>query len=97
MLTGTRSNRFAVGARVRVVSGQRSQIREVNCGNGYQSQSTFRLHFGLGAAQQVDLVEVRWPGGGVETLKDVAADQLLQIVEGATKQPSPTAARAPTQ
>jgi hypothetical protein len=96
-LTGTRSNRFAVGARVRVVSGQRSQIREVNCGNGYQSQSTFRLHFGLGAAQQVDLVEVRWPGGVVETLKDVAADQLLQIVEGATKQPSPTDARPPTQ
>ena len=80
-LTGTRSNRFAIGARVKVVTGLTTQIREINCGNGYQSQSTLRLHFGLGAARQIDLVEVRWPNGAVETFKNVAADRLIQLTE----------------
>jgi hypothetical protein len=85
-LTSTRSNRFAIGARVKIVTGQTTQIREVNCGNGYQSQSTFRLHFGLGASAQIDLVEVRWPDGTVETFKRVASDRIIQLTEAADRQ-----------
>src|SRR5206468_4785172 len=62
--TGTRSNRSAIGTRVRVVAGGRSQIDEVMSGSGYYSQNDLRLHFGLGASKSVDLVEVTWPSGG---------------------------------
>jgi hypothetical protein len=84
-LTGARSNRSAVGARVRVVSGALSQIREVNCGNGYQSQSSLRLHFGLGRRKKVDLIEIRWPSGSVQIIKSVSANQLLSINEKISK------------
>ncbi|HEV2761864.1 MAG TPA: CRTAC1 family protein [Pyrinomonadaceae bacterium] len=80
-LKGARGNRSAVGARVRIVAAGRAQIREVNCGNGYQSQSSFRVHFGLGAAAKVDLVEVRWPGGGFETYPGVAANRVVELSE----------------
>ena len=79
---GTTSNRSAVGARVRVVTGQHSQINEVMSGSGYLSQNDFRLHFGLGQAKHADLVEVRWPLGLVESFKSVGANQLLVVQEG---------------
>lgn len=67
-LVGTRSNRDAIGARVTVTAGGETYLREVDCGNAYASQSTTRLHFGLGQAKQVESVEIRWPGGEVEKL-----------------------------
>jgi hypothetical protein len=79
---GTKSNRSAVGTRVRVVTGQHSQINEVMSGSSYMSQNDFRLHFGLGRAGQADLVEVRWPLGLVESFKSVSANQLLVVQEG---------------
>ena len=79
---GTKSNRSAVGARVRVITGQHSQINEVMSGSSYMSQNDFRLHFGLGRAGQADLVEVRWPLGLVESFKSVSANQLLVVQEG---------------
>ena len=95
-LKGSRGNRHAVGARVRVSAGGRSQIREVNCGNGYQSQSSLRVHFGLGAATRIELVEVRWPGGVVETYKGVAVNRVTELSETAreatTKAAKPRAA-----
>lgn len=51
-------------------------------GGGYMSQSDFRLHFGLGAARKADAIEIRWPGGGVEKLENVNANQILSIREG---------------
>ena len=64
---GTKSNRSAIGARVRVMTGRHSQINEVMSGSSFMSQNDLRLHFGLGRAAQADLVEVRWPlgSGGV--------------------------------
>ena len=79
---GTKSNRSAVGARVRVVTGTHSQMNEVMSGSSYMSQNDFRLHFGLGQARQADLVEVRWPSGLVESFKNVDANQLLVVQEG---------------
>jgi len=78
---GTRSNRSAIGARVRVTAGGRSQIDEVLSGSGYYSQNDLRLHFGLGKAERVEAIEVKWPSGAVQTLRDVKANQILRIDE----------------
>ena len=87
-LRGTRSNRNGIGARVRVMTRdakgvERWQVDEVRAGSSYLSQHDTRLHFGLGAAAAVGTLEIRWPGGGVQTLKDVKADQILTVTEAA--------------
>ena len=79
---GTKSNRSAIGARVRVATGRHSQMNEVMSGSSYLSQNDFRLHFGLGHAGQADLVEVRWPLGLVESFKNIEANQLVVFEEG---------------
>jgi hypothetical protein len=87
-LQGTRANRNAIGARVYVKAGGESWLREINGGNAYSSQSSFRLHFGLGAVDRIDEVEIRWPGGSTEILKardgkpPVPIDAISTIVEG---------------
>lgn len=81
-LEGTRSNRGAVGARVRVVSGDLVQMAEVHSGRGYQSHFGSRLQFGLGERGSVDRIEVRWPGGDTEVFVGVEADQLVTLKEG---------------
>jgi hypothetical protein len=82
-LTGTRTNRDAVGARVEVVAGGVRQLREVSAGDGYASQSTLRLHFGLGEAAGAGEVTVRWPvSGRVERFENVAGDRIVALVEG---------------
>jgi enediyne biosynthesis protein E4 len=83
-LIGTRTNRSAIGARVRAVTGDRAQIREVVSGGSVMSQSDLRLHFGLGTASKVDTLEVTWPlTGKVERFTDVSVDRILTIKEGA--------------
>jgi hypothetical protein len=80
-LTGTQSNRSALGAKVRVIAGGRSQLDEVRSGGSYLSQNDLRLHFGLGAALHVDRIEVEWPSGMRQTLRDVSADRVVPIEE----------------
>jgi len=79
---GVKSNRSGIGARVRVLTGNHSQIAEVMSGSSYISQNDFRLHFGLGRASDVDRVEVRWPSGITDSVSRVQADQLIFIQEG---------------
>ena len=62
-LVGVTSNRDALGARVTVTAGGRTQVREVKSGSSYLGQSDLRVHVGLGDARSVDRVEIRWPGG----------------------------------
>jgi len=81
-LIGTRSNRLALGAKVRVVAGSDSQIDEVRSGGSYLSQNDLRLHFGLGSANKVDDVEIRWPSGSTQTLHNLAADRFYIVKEG---------------
>ena len=83
-LTGTKSNRDAIGARVILRARGHQQVQEVRSGGGYVSQSDFRLHFGLGSATKVDSLEIRWPSGLIEKIENVRANQILPIVEGAT-------------
>ena len=80
-LIGTRCNRDAIGARVTVVSGGLTQMREVKSGSGYLSQNDLRLHFGLADATRVDTLTVRWLCGSVQTLQNVETNQVLIIYE----------------
>ena len=82
ILQGTKSNRSAIGARVRVRAGGHQQTQEVRSGGGYISQSDFRLHFGLGRAAKVDAIEVRWPSGLLQHFENVSANQMVKIREG---------------
>ncbi len=84
-LTGTRSNRDAIGARVKVTAGGKTQVDEVRSGSSYCSQSEMVLHFGLGGATKADKVEIRWPRGGTQVLTGVKADQVLTVKEPPAK------------
>ncbi|MDQ6705472.1 MAG: CRTAC1 family protein [Acidobacteriota bacterium] len=79
--TGTRSNRSAIGARVKVSAGPHTQIDEVMSGSGYYSHNDLRLHFGIGASAKADRVEVLWPSGSKEWFADVPANHLISITE----------------
>ena len=86
---GTKSNRTGIGARLTCVTTMpgeakpHRQIDEVRSGGSYFSQNDLRVHFGIGKAEKVDTLEVRWPSGTVDAAKDVAANQLLFVKEGA--------------
>ncbi|MBV8896466.1 MAG: CRTAC1 family protein [Acidobacteriaceae bacterium] len=80
-LTGTRSNRSAIGARVTVTAGGRKRIDEVMSGGSFYSQNSMTLHFGLGECTQVDNVEIRWPSGTVQEIGKTAVDQTLRVTE----------------
>jgi hypothetical protein len=82
-LTGTRSNRSAIGARVTVVTGGRRQIAEVSGGGSFYSQNSLSLHFGLGdASGPLDRVEVRWPSGTTQIWTSVSVNRTIRITEG---------------
>jgi hypothetical protein len=86
---GTKSNRAGIGARL-IVTAQTDpkaakpmvQIDEVRSGGSYYSQNDLRVHFGLDQAKKVDTVEIRWPSGAVDTLRDLAVNRLYVIQEG---------------
>ncbi len=85
---GTKSNRGGIGARIKCVThlpGEKSlhpQIDEVRSGGGYFSQNDLRVHFGIGKAENVELLEIRWPSGLVETLRDIKPNQVIFVKEG---------------
>jgi len=81
-LVGTKSNRDALGARIRVVAGGISQIREIAGGGSYLSQSDLRANFGLGKAARAETVEIRWPSGQKQIFRNVEADKFYLIEEG---------------
>ena len=88
-LEGRQSNRSAFGARLRLVAGGAVQVREVGSQGSYLSQNSLTEHFGLADAQKADTLEILWPSGSSQVLVDVAADQVLHVVEG--EEPAKTA------
>jgi hypothetical protein len=82
-LGGTRNNKLALNARVKVTAGGFAQTDEVRSGGSYLSQSDLRLHFGLGDSRQVEKVEISWPSGATELLKALDADRSYCVKEGA--------------
>jgi hypothetical protein len=80
-LIGVHTNRSAIGSRVTVRYGTRVQAQEVLAQSSFYSASDRRLHFGLGS-ETVAHLTIRWTNGNVETIPDVAADQLVTVREG---------------
>jgi hypothetical protein len=85
---GTKSNRSGIGARIRCVTRgddgkPHQQIDEVRSGGSYISQNDLRVHFGIGSATRVDVLEIRWPSGAVDNLKDIATNRLIYVKESA--------------
>ena len=81
-LAGTKSNRLAIGARLKLVSGGMTQTEEIHSGGSYLSQNDLRVHFGLNQATRIDSLEIRWPSGKVEVIKDLEADKFYSVMEG---------------
>ena len=81
-LAGQKSNRMAIGARLKVVAGGTTQTEEIRSGGSYLSQSDTRVHFGLGKMNTIDSIEIRWPSGKVDTFHDLAADKFYSVLEG---------------
>jgi hypothetical protein len=88
---GVRSNRDGFGARIRVKAGGLTQSAEVRANASFESASDPRLHFGVGAATQVDSIEVHWPSGTVDQVSALPADQEVTIKEGKGMVPKPSA------
>ncbi len=81
-LVGTRSNRDAMGARVKLTAGGVTQMQEIAGGGSYLSQSDLRAHFGLGSQTRAEVVEIVWPSGVKQVFRDVEGDRFLIVQEG---------------
>jgi hypothetical protein len=71
-----------MGARIRLVSGGTSQIREIAGGGSYLSQSDLRANFGLGSATSAQIIEIKWPSGQSQVFRNAAADKFYVVREG---------------
>jgi len=88
-LEGTNSNRSAIGARVFLKAGALMQVQEVTSQSSYYSHNDRRLHFGLGANEKADSIDIRWPNGETEKFSNIPANQILTIKEGEQGQREP--------
>jgi len=80
-LVGTESNRDAIGALVKISAGEKEQVGVRRSTTGYLSQNDARMHFGIGDAEKVDFVEIKWPSGKTQRVEDLDANQILTITE----------------
>jgi len=86
-LVGTRSNRMGIGSRVRVEAGGMRQTSWVRSGSSYCSANDLKAYFGMGSAARVDRIEVRWPNGETEIVRDIPVDRIVTVREGQGIQP----------
>jgi enediyne biosynthesis protein E4 len=80
-LAGTKSNRVAIGARLKLTAGGMTETDQIRSGGSYLSQSDLRVHFGLGDATKINSVEIRWPSGAVDVIKNLDADKFYSVLE----------------
>jgi hypothetical protein len=92
-LTGTKSNRDGIGARLRATVGSRTLIRDIKSGSSYLGQNDLRAHFGIGRASEIERLDVRWPSGHIDRLEHIAANGIVAITEGGRSDGSPLVAR----
>jgi hypothetical protein len=85
-LRSARKFQAAVGTIVRVTVGGRTQLRFIDGGNSFAAQSSSRIHFGLGAADKIDMLEIHWTSGRREKFVDLPADRLIRLIEGGRPQ-----------
>ena len=79
---GTKSNRSGIGTRLTLTTGGRRQLREVQSGSSYLTQNDLRAHFGIGAANRSERLEIRWPSGATEVVQDLPANHVITVREG---------------
>jgi len=79
---GTNSNKFGVGAKIKVTANGITQMEDVQTSGGYASTHDYRIHFGIGVAKMVDSIEINWPGGLIQTARNIKANQLVIVKEG---------------
>ncbi|PYX64681.1 MAG: RNA-binding protein, partial [Acidobacteria bacterium] len=91
---GTKSNRDGIGARIRVKAGSRILVDEVRSGSSYISNSDMRVHFGLGKADKIEWVEIRWPTGLIEQFNNLGVDQVHTLREGSGNPAEPDTKRS---
>jgi hypothetical protein len=80
-LVGVKSNRDGLGTKVKVTTSLGSQYNQATTAVSYNSSSDKRVHFGLGSAGVIDTIELTWPSGVKQILKNVKADQILTVIE----------------
>jgi enediyne biosynthesis protein E4 len=80
-LVGVKSNRDGIGAQLEITTDAGKQYATVTAASSYESSSDQRVHFGLGNAESVNLIQIRWPSGTIPTLNHVKADQFLTVTE----------------
>ena len=80
-LEGTKSNRFAIGAQVTAKAAGLTVFREIKGSEGFGATSPYRVHMGLGRQEQIDELEIRWPGGGIQKFSKVKTNQVLKVRE----------------
>jgi hypothetical protein len=79
---GSKSNRDGIGARLKLTIGTRVLLRYVKAGSSYLAQNDIRVHFGMGNAASAERLEILWPSGAVDELRDIAANQIVTVREG---------------
>jgi enediyne biosynthesis protein E4 len=89
LLIGTKSNRDGIGASLKIISGDWTHIEQSKGGMSYMSASDPRIIFGLGKRSKIDLLEITWPSGQIDKLKDLPIDKIVAIKEGAGIVPHP--------
>ena len=82
-LIGTKSNRDGIGASLKLTSEGFVQVEQAKGGMSYMSASDPRIHFGLGKRTKIDSLEITWPSGQMDVLRNVAVDQIIAVKEGA--------------
>jgi hypothetical protein len=87
-LVGTRSNRDGIGAALKLVAEGRARFEQAKGGMSYMSAHDPRIHFGLDRCTKIDSLEITWPSGAVDQLRDLSADQIITVREGAGIAPS---------
>jgi len=80
-LVGTESNRDAIGALVLISAGEKEQVGVRRSTTGYLSQNDHRIHFGIGKAEAVEYIEIKWPSGKIQRLEKLEVNQILTITE----------------
>jgi enediyne biosynthesis protein E4 len=80
-LEGTKSNRNGIGARIKLLAGGKAQYEQESFAAGYASSSAGPVHFGLGANRSADLVEIHWPSGIVQQLRNIQVDRVIRVKE----------------
>ena len=81
-LVGKKSNRSGIGTKIKIVTGNHVQYREVQSSGSYLSFHDLRAHFGVGKVKQIDFIEVRWTSGQIDSAKDLAVNHRFLAVEG---------------